>query len=64
MKTGMRHEATGNSKNAKLFGVALCALLFALSVPAQAQQPTKIPRIGIFRTPMQLLTPRAPREFG
>ena len=24
----------------------LCALLFALSVPAEAQQPTKIPRIG------------------
>ena len=37
MKTGMRHEATG--KNAKLFGVALCALLFALSVPAQASNP-------------------------
>src|SRR5262245_32413784 len=26
--------------------IALCALLHALSSPAQAQQPTKIPRIG------------------
>ena len=26
--------------------LTLCAMLFALSVPAQAQQPTKIPRIG------------------
>ena len=30
----------------KVFCVALCAMLFALSVSAQAQQPTKIPRIG------------------
>jgi putative tryptophan/tyrosine transport system substrate-binding protein len=28
------------------FGLALSALLFALCVPAQAQQPKKIPRIG------------------
>jgi ABC-type uncharacterized transport system substrate-binding protein len=26
--------------------LTLCAMLFALSVPVQAQQPTKIPRIG------------------
>ena len=30
----------------KLFLIALCALLFALSVPVEAQQPGKIPRIG------------------
>ena len=29
-----------------IIGIALCAMLFALSLPAQAQQPTKIPRIG------------------
>jgi len=29
-----------------LFGLALCAMLFALCVSAPAQQPTKIPRIG------------------
>ena len=26
--------------------VALCALLLALGIPTEAQQPTKIPRIG------------------
>jgi hypothetical protein len=26
--------------------IALCAILFALCVSAEAQQPTKVPRIG------------------
>ena len=30
----------------KITGLALCALLFALSFPADAQQPKKVPRIG------------------
>jgi putative tryptophan/tyrosine transport system substrate-binding protein len=30
----------------KIIGIALSAMLFALSVPVKAQQPTKIPRIG------------------
>ena len=30
----------------KIFWLALCALLFALSYSASAQQPTKVPRIG------------------
>src|SRR5215813_10106248 len=30
----------------KITVLTLCAMLFALSVPSQAQQPTKIPRIG------------------
>jgi len=42
----MRHGATGNRKKVKVIGIALCAMLFALSLPAEAQQPTKIPRIG------------------
>ena len=29
--------------------VALCAILFALLAPAVAQQPTKIPRVGVLR---------------
>lgn len=29
-----------------IFGIALCTMLLALSVSAQAQQATKIPRIG------------------
>ena len=33
----------------KITGLALCALLFALSVPVEAQQPTKVPRIGVLR---------------
>jgi putative ABC transport system substrate-binding protein len=45
MKTGNRHEATGNSR-AKFLGFGLCAMLFALSVPVAAQQPVKVPRIG------------------
>ena len=30
----------------KVFRLTLCTLLLALSFPAQAQQPAKIPRIG------------------
>jgi hypothetical protein len=33
-----------------IFCVALCALLFALCVTAEAQQPAKIPRIGVLHT--------------
>jgi putative tryptophan/tyrosine transport system substrate-binding protein len=42
----MRHEATGKRK---IFWFALCALLVALGLSAEAQQPTKIPRIGYVR---------------
>jgi putative ABC transport system substrate-binding protein len=53
-KTVMRHEALrlcsgqalGNSTKARVFGLALCASLFALSASAQAQQSGKIFRIG------------------
>jgi putative ABC transport system substrate-binding protein len=47
MKIGMRHEATGSSKKAKIIGFAVCTLLFALCLPAQAQQSGKIPRVGV-----------------
>jgi putative tryptophan/tyrosine transport system substrate-binding protein len=30
----------------KIIGFALCAMLYALCLPADAQQPTKVPRIG------------------
>ena len=46
MKTGTKHKSTANNKKAKVFCFALCAMLFALSLPVEAQQPTKIPRIG------------------
>ena len=32
--------------NRRIFWLALCALLFAHSFPAAAQQPEKVPRIG------------------
>ena len=38
-------EAKKNMKR-KITFLALCAMLFALSVPAEAQQPKKVPRIG------------------
>jgi putative ABC transport system substrate-binding protein len=33
--------------NKRIFGFALCALLLALSIPVEAQQPKKVPRIGV-----------------
>jgi putative ABC transport system substrate-binding protein len=54
MKTGTRsfdlaqdrQPAKGNGKRIKLFGFALCAMLFSLCLPTQAQQPSKIRWIG------------------
>jgi putative ABC transport system substrate-binding protein len=46
MKTGIRQEAPGNIKKAKVVGVALCAMLVALCVPVEAQQLKKVPRVG------------------
>jgi putative tryptophan/tyrosine transport system substrate-binding protein len=40
----------GGSRNKVAFGLALAALLFVLSLPAEAQHPTKIPRIGFLGT--------------
>jgi putative ABC transport system substrate-binding protein len=45
----MRHEATGNSKKPKVFGIALWVFLLALGLSVQAQQWEKIPTIGIMR---------------
>ena len=33
--------------NRKIFRLALCALVFALCSPADAQQPKKVPKIGL-----------------
>jgi putative ABC transport system substrate-binding protein len=47
MKIGSRQQAVGNRKKHKLFSFALCAMLLALSFPAEAQQPAKgVHRIG------------------
>src|SRR4030095_2178567 len=42
----MRHETIDNSEKKRVFGFALCSLLFALCVPVDAQQPKKIARLG------------------
>jgi putative tryptophan/tyrosine transport system substrate-binding protein len=50
MKKGNRHQAIGNSRIAKTIGFAgfaLCAILVALCGSAAAQQPKKVPRVGI-----------------
>ena len=46
MTTGIRHQATGNSKIVKLFCFALSAFLIALCFSAEAQQTKNLPRIG------------------
>ena len=43
----MRHKATGNRK---FICSVLGAMLLALSFPAEAQQPAKVPRIGFLLT--------------
>jgi putative tryptophan/tyrosine transport system substrate-binding protein len=47
MKTGSKQQAVGNRKKHKLISFALCAMLFAVSFPAEAQQPNKPYRIGV-----------------
>jgi len=39
----------GESKSKKVSCLVLCAVLLALNFPAEAQQPKKVPRIGILR---------------
>jgi ABC-type uncharacterized transport system substrate-binding protein len=47
MRVGNRHEAAGNSRRAEVLACALCAVLFALCLPATAQQTEKVHRIGL-----------------
>jgi len=50
VKTGNRYALIGNSKKASVFGLAVCAMLFALCLRAEAQRPKKVPRIGFLTT--------------
>ena len=43
----------------KIFCLALCALLFALSFSAEAQQQAKVPKIGWLSEPVPLSSPWA-----
>ena len=56
MISSNRHETPGNNKKTKVFGVALGAMLFALCLPAQAQQAAKVPRIGYVSFPVIPIT--------
>jgi len=60
MNTLTRRDITGNSTRAKIFGFALCALLFALSVSAEAQQSKSVPRIGYLSRDIHPADSRAP----
>jgi ABC-type uncharacterized transport system substrate-binding protein len=51
MRTGMRHDVRGNNRRSSVFTFALCVMLFALSSFVSAQQPARIPRIGILLVP-------------
>jgi putative ABC transport system substrate-binding protein len=46
-KTGIMHSNTGKPMIKKVICFALASLLFALCFYAEAQQPKKIPRIGV-----------------
>jgi putative ABC transport system substrate-binding protein len=55
----VRFEARGTSAKRIIFGLTLSALLFALCLPVDAQQPAKTPRIG-YLTGTREPTPEAP----
>jgi ABC-type uncharacterized transport system substrate-binding protein len=50
MREGMGHAATGNSRKACIFAIVLAVPILAHCELAQAQPPTKIPRIGYLST--------------
>jgi putative tryptophan/tyrosine transport system substrate-binding protein len=54
----VRRKATKTMKSHKIVFLALSAVLFALCVPANAQQPKKFPRIGYLGGPSPLLERR------
>ena len=60
MTIGSRQQALGNSKKLKLLPYALCAMLYALCLPVEAQQPGKILWIGYL---MQAETQRETTRF-
>ena len=52
-------------QNRKLVGLIALAVAFTLcGAVAQAQQPKKVPRKGIYRGHDELLNPPVPRQFG
>ena len=51
-------------KKAAVPSILFAVVLLALGVTAEAQQPKKYPGSGIYRRPMQLVSPLVPRHFG
>jgi ABC-type uncharacterized transport system substrate-binding protein len=49
VKIGNRQLAIGKGK-ITIFGIALCAVFYPRCAPVEAQQPTKVPRIGYLST--------------
>jgi putative tryptophan/tyrosine transport system substrate-binding protein len=47
----VRRKGKENEMSHKIVFLALTAILFALCLPAQAQQPAKVPRIGFLSSP-------------
>jgi putative tryptophan/tyrosine transport system substrate-binding protein len=60
MTIGIRQQSLGNGKKLKLVPYALCAMLFALCFPAEAQQPKSVPRIGYLSSDLHPADSRAP----
>ena len=56
----MRREATGNKK---FISTVLSVLLFALGVPAEAEQPAKVPRIGYLNASLPSTNPARIEAF-
>ena len=63
MKTGRRHKPQGNRKGTNMFAFALTAMLFALCLPAEAQQPTKVFRIGFLNVGSPTTSPARQEVF-
>ena len=61
MRIGIWQLALGNSKKAEVAGFALGAMLFALCLPVEGQQPTKIQRVGYLASTRSAL-PKAFRQ--
>ena len=50
-------------KKAGVSAILLIVILLAVAVIGEAQQPKKVPRLGIYQIPIQLVSPPVPREL-
>src|ERR1700746_1687096 len=61
----MKSSRRKKLRKRKITGLTLCALFFALCLPAQAQQPARIPKIGYLGSGFAIAGPHQSfqREF-